>query len=247
MILIPAIDLHDGRCVQLKRGLIDTATIYSNDAGSLSAHWLNEGAERIHVVDLDGAFSGQSENSTSVRAIIKAAGDTPVQLGGGVRTIDAVSSWIDAGVSQVCIGTQAIEDIDFFTEAAERYPNRIILALDARGGFVSTRGWNTTTNIPVRDVLAYCEDLPLFALVFTDIESDGMMKGVNLKRTEQAMADTDIPVIASGGVKGILDLERLRDLHVGGKRLLGAISGSALYEKVLDFRRGVLVLKTVLE
>ena len=244
MILIPAIDLHDGQCVQLKRGLLDTATIYANDAGQLATHWIDQGAERIHVVDLDGAFSGQTENSVSVRAIIEAAGDTPVQLGGGVRTMDAVSSWIDAGVSQVCIGTQAIEDSDFFVEAATRYPDQIILALDARGGFVSTRGWETTTDIAVRDVLSLFAELPLFALVFTDIESDGMMTGVNLRRTEQVLADTDIPVIASGGVKGIVDLENLRDLQVGEKRLFGAISGSALYEKVLDFRRGVLVLKT---
>ena len=246
MILIPAIDLHDGQCVQLKRGLLDTATIYANDAGQLATHWVDQGAERIHVVDLDGAFSGQTENSVSVRAIIESAGDVPVQLGGGVRTMDTVSSWIDAGVSQVCIGTQAIEDSDFFVEAATRYPDQIILALDARGGLVSTRGWETTTDIAVRDVLSLFADLPLFALVFTDIESDGMMTGVNLKRTEQVLADTDIPVIASGGVKGIVDLENLRDLHVGEKRLFGAISGSALYEKVLDFRRGVLVLKTQL-
>ena len=244
MILIPAIDLHDGQCVQLKRGLLDTATIYENDAGRLAAHWIDEGAERIHVVDLDGAFSGQSENTTSIRAIIDAAGDTPVQLGGGIRTEDAVSTWIDAGVSQVCIGTQAIEDVDFFTNVANLFPHQIILALDARGGFVSTRGWKTTTSVSVLDVLEICAELPLFALVFTDIESDGMMTGVNLKRTEQVLATTDIPVIASGGVKGILDLERLRDLHVGGKQLFGAISGSALYERVLDFRRGVLVLRT---
>ena len=244
MILIPAIDLHDGQCVQLKRGLLDTATIYENDAGRLAKHWINEGAERIHVVDLDGAFSGQSENSTSVRAIVEAAGDTPVQLGGGIRTEEAVSTWIDAGISQVCIGTQAIEDVDFFTSVANSFPDQIILALDARGGFVSTRGWKTTTTVSVFEVLEICAELPLFALVFTDIESDGMMTGVNLKRTEQVLAATDIPVIASGGVKGILDLERLRDLRVGEKQLLGAISGSALYERVLDFRRGVLVLKT---
>lgn len=243
MILIPAIDLHNGQCVQLKRGLLDTATIYDNDAGRLARHWTEQGAERLHVVDLDGAFSGQSENTTSIHAIIEAAGDTPVQLGGGIRDMDSVSSWIDAGVAQVCIGTQAIEDVEFFTSAAERYPHRIILALDARGGLVSTRGWDTTTNVPVSEVLAICAELPLFAIVFTDIESDGMMTGVNLKRTEQVLAETTIPVIASGGVKGIVDLEKLRDLEVRDRRLFGAISGSALYEKALDFRRGVLILK----
>ncbi|MYD43480.1 MAG: 1-(5-phosphoribosyl)-5-[(5-phosphoribosylamino)methylideneamino]imidazole-4-carboxamide isomerase [Gammaproteobacteria bacterium] len=244
MILIPAIDLHDGQCVQLQRGLLDTATIYDNDAGRLAEHWIEQGAQRLHVVDLDGAFSGQSENNQSIRAIIQAAGDTPVQLGGGIRDMTAVSTWIDAGIAQVCIGTQAIEDFDFFAAAAEQYPNRIILALDARGGFVSTRGWQTATNVSVRDVLVMCADLPLFAIVFTDIESDGMMTGVNLKRTEQVLADTHIPVIASGGVRGIVDLENLLAINVNDRRVYGAISGSALYEKMLDFRRGVLVLKT---
>ena len=245
MILIPAIDLHDGQCVQLKRGMLDTATVYANDAGNLARHWVEQGAERIHVVDLDGAFSGQSENSNSIQAIVEGAGDVPVQLGGGVRSMEAVSHWLDVGVSQVCVGTQAIEDADFFTAAAEANPDQLILALDARGGFVSTRGWNTTTDVTVPDVLRYCADLPLFAVVYTDIESDGMMTGVNLPRTRQVLEQTNIPVIASGGVKGILDLEQLRDMHVADKRLLGAISGSALYEKKLDFRRGVRVLNAI--
>ena len=243
MILIPAIDLHNGQCVQLKRGLLDTATIYENNAGKLASHWVGLGAKRLHVVDLDGAFSGQSENSASIRAIVDAAADVPVQLGGGIRTEAAVSTWIDAGVSQICIGTQAIEDVDFFTSIARKYPDQIILALDARRGLVSTRGWETTTNVTVLDVLEICAELPLFGLVFTDIESDGMMTGVNLKRTKQVLAATDHPVIASGGVKGIVDLERLRDLQVGERRLFGAISGSALYEGALDFARGSLVLR----
>ncbi len=180
----------------------------------------------------------------SIRAIIDAAGSTPVQLGGGIRTINALSSWLDAGVEQVCIGTQAIEDLNFFTDAAQRFPQRIILALDARGEFVSTRGWETSTNVAVRDILEICEDLPLFAVVFTDIENDGMMTGINFERTEQVLAITHIPVIASGGVKGVVDLERLRDLHVGERKLFGAISGSALYEKKLDFKRGTLALRT---
>lgn len=243
MILIPAIDLHEGRCVQLKRGKLETATVYANDAGGLATHWISQGAERLHVVDLDGAFSGQSENVASIQAIVEAAGDVPVQLGGGIRDMEAVTFWMNVGVSQVCIGTQAIEDADFFSAAAEQYPNRVILALDARGGFVSTRGWNTNTDITVPDVLTFCESMPLYAVVYTDIESDGMMTGVNLHRTQQVLEQTDIPVIASGGVKGILDLERLRDMQVGDKRLFGAISGSALYEKILDFRRGLMVLK----
>ena len=246
MILIPAIDLHDGNCVQLKRGLLNSATIYANDAGSLAKHWLDEGAQRIHVVDLDGAFSGQSENTKSIKSIVAAAGSIPVQLGGGIRTMDAVSRCLDQGISQVCIGTQAIEDATFFFDAIARYPDRIILALDARGGFVSTRGWQETTNVAVSELLAECEDAPIFAVIFTDVEKDGMLSGVNLKRTADVLADTTIPVIASGGVKGIPDLEQLRDLHVGDRELFGVISGSALYEKVLDFRRGQHVLNTVL-
>ena len=246
MILIPAIDLHDGRCVQLRRGLLNSAKVYGQDAGALATHWISEGAQRLHVVDLDGAFAGESQNKASIRAIVAAAGDTPVQLGGGIRSMEAVETWIEAGISQVCIGTQAIEDFDFFATAAQKYSNRIILALDARAGFVSTRGWEANTDVPVSELLAMCAELPLFAIVFTDIESDGMMTGVNIKRTQQVLTETAIPVIASGGVKGILDLERLRDMNVNGKELYGAISGSALYEKVLDFKRGMLVLRTTI-
>lgn len=244
MILIPAIDLHDGQCVQLQRGLLNSVKVYGQDAGALATHWVSEGAERLHVVDLDGAFAGETQNKASIRAIVAAAGETPVQLGGGIRSMDAVATWVEAGVAQVCIGTQAIEDFDFFAAATQQYPNKIILALDARGGFVSTRGWEADTDVPVSELLAMCEELPLFAMVFTDIESDGMMTGVNVKRTQQVLMETDIPVIVSGGVKGILDLERLRDMSVNGKELYGAISGSALYEKVLDFKRGALVLRT---
>ena len=246
MILIPAIDLHDGKCVQLKRGLLGSAKVYADDPGSLADHWVEQGAERLHVVDLDGAFSGQSENTAGIKSIVAVAGDTPIQLGGGIRTMDAVAQCIDQGISQVCIGTQAIEDSTFFFEAVARYPDQIILALDARGGFVSTQGWQETTNITVSELLTECSGAPIFAVVFTDIESDGMLTGVNIKRTTDVLAETHIPVIASGGVKGVMDLEHLRDLRAGERRLFGIISGSALYEKVLDFRRGQLVLNTEL-
>lgn len=242
MILIPAIDLHDGQCVQLKRGVLDSATVYANDPGALSTHWCDQGARRIHVVDLDGAFAGETKNLEGIKAIVNAAGDIPVQLGGGIRTMETVEKHLEVGVSQICIGTQAIEDPTFFNEAAQRYPDQIILALDARSGFVSTRGWQTDTNIPVDDVLSDCADLPLFGLVFTDINSDGMMTGVNIDRTKDVLRKTPVPVIASGGVKGMADLERIRQLGNEFDSLYGVISGSALYERAFDFRRGQRVL-----
>ena len=243
MILIPAIDLHDGRCVQLKRGLLNTATVYADDPGGLAEHWREQNARRIHVVDLDGAFSGQTENAKGIEAIVNAAGDVPVQLGGGIRTMSDVERHLNMGVSQVCIGTQAIEDPDFLMSAAEQFPDQVILALDARSGFVSTRGWQSETNVAVDEVLDDCANVPLFALVFTDIESDGMLSGVNIKRTQDVLAKTAIPVIASGGVNGIADLEQLkRFVNTQDKQLYGVISGSALYEGALDFKRGQRVL-----
>ena len=242
MILIPAIDLHDGRCVQLKRGLLDTATVYADDPGGLATHWREQGAERIHVVDLDGAFSGHTENANGIKAIVEAAESVPIQLGGGIRSLKAVENHLSTGVSQVIIGTQAIEDPAFFIEATRQFPSQVILGLDARSGFVSTRGWQSETNVPVDEVLSDFSELSIFAIVFTDIESDGMLSGVNVNRTEAVLSKTEIPVIASGGVNGIADLEKLRVMRAANRSLYGVISGSALYEGALDFKRGQRVL-----
>lgn len=238
MILIPAIDLHDGKCVQLQRGVLGTASTYGNDAGSMASFWVDEGATRIHVVDLDGAFAGSSINAESIKKVINASGDVEVQLGGGIRNHDAVSYWIDQGISQVILGTQAVEDPEFLEDVSVRFPDRVILGLDARGEYVSTRGWNDTTSITVEEVLASCAELPIHSMVYTDIERDGMLSGINISATEKVLNKAPMPVVASGGIRGMMDLEMLAKLSDQHANLVGVISGSALYEKQLDFKRG---------
>ena len=238
MILIPAIDLHDGRCVQLQRGDLETASTYGNDAGSMASYWVDEGAKRIHVVDLDGAFSGSSINAESVKRVIAASGDVEVQLGGGIRSRDAVSYWIDQGVSQVILGTQAVEDPEFLQDVASQYPDRVILGLDARGDYVSTRGWKDTTSLTIEEVLSYCVGIPIHSMVYTDIERDGMLTGINTTTTKKVLTMAPLPVVASGGIRGMMDLEMLAKLSDEHANLVGVISGSALYEKQLDFKRG---------
>ena len=238
MILIPAIDLHDGKCVQLQRGELGTASTYGNDAGSMASFWVDEGVSRIHVVDLDGAFAGSSINSEGIKKVIEASGDVDVQLGGGIRSYDSVSYWLDQGVSQVILGTQAIEDPDFLQDVATQFPNRVILGLDSRGDYVSTRGWNDTTSITVEEVLQQCQNIPLYAMVYTDIERDGMLTGLNIPAIEKVLNRAVMPVIASGGIRGMMDLELLAKLSDQHANLIGVISGSALYEKQLDFKRG---------
>ena len=238
MILIPAIDLHDGKCVQLRRGELGTASTYGNDAGSMASYWADQGVNRIHVVDLDGAFEGSSINSDSISKIIEASGEVDVQLGGGIRTFDAVAYWLDQGISQIILGTQAIEDPEFLQTVATRFPNQIILGLDARGDYVSTRGWKDTTSITVDDVLAQCHGLELYAMVYTDIERDGMLTGLNTKAIEKVLNKAAMSVIASGGIRGMMDLELLAMLSDQHDNLIGVISGSAMYEKKLDFKRG---------
>ena len=242
MILIPAIDLHDGQCVQLKRGLLDSASIYSDDPAAMAAHWVEQGARRIHVVDLDGAFAGQPRNSGLVRAIVQSAGDIPVQIGGGIRTMEVVEAYMALGVSQVIIGTQAVEDPDFMVAAADAFPDRLILGLDARDGFLATRGWDETSELHVDAVVERFAALAVHAIVYPDIERDGMLTGVNVEATAALARKSPFPVVASGGVKSLDDLSRLAAADLGDKSFLGAITGSAIYERTLDFARGQALL-----
>jgi len=242
MLLIPAIDLHEGKCVQLKRGLLDSVSVYSDDPASMARHWIDQGARRIHVVDLDGAFQGKPVNLHLVEKIVEAAGTVPIQVGGGVRNQDVFKSYIEVGVSQVIVGTQAVEDQSFLESLSQVYPRRVILGLDARGDLVATRGWDTDTNVGINDLLDHIEGLRLHSIVYTDIERDGMLSGVNLDRTIKVAQSTQIPVIASGGIKSLEDLRALKKVNLQGKDLFGVISGSALYERTLDFQAGQLLL-----
>lgn len=241
--LIPAIDLHRGQCVQLQRGKLESARIYSHNAFNLASHWVNLGAERLHVVDLDGAFMGSSQNIESVEQIVAAADGVPVQLGGGIRTRDAIEFWLARGITQVILGTQAILDPTFLGSVATRYSKQIILGLDVRDGVASIRGWQDDSHADVQDVLHNVASLPLFSIVFTDVKRDGMLTGANIQSIQDFLVQTEIDVIASGGIRNTDDLRQLRVLSDSHPNLVGAISGSALYEKQIDFADGLAICR----
>ena len=234
MLLIPAIDLKGGQCVQLRQGIMESATVYSADPGAMARHWVEAGARRLHVVDLDGAFAGMPVNQALVRRIVEAAGTVPVQIGGGIRDLETARSYLDIGVSQIITGTSAIEDPDFLATLAATLPGRVVLGLDARDGRLATRGWATVHEV---DAVAFASAVPeeLFAIVYTDVGRDGMLAGVNVEATRRVALAAHAPVIASGGVRSLDDLRAIHDLGLGPDRILGAISGSALYEGKLDF------------
>ena len=234
MIVIPAIDIQDGRCVQLKQGVKDSASVYGDDPVAMVERWTSRGARRIHVVDLDGAFAGARVHAGVVQGIAAAAGDVPVQVGGGVRSAESIERYLDAGVSQVIVGTRAIEDPPFLAAMAERFPGRVILGLDARAGRAATAGWDETSQTGAVEFAASVAHLPLFAIVFTDIERDGMLTGVNAEATAAVAAAGEVPVIASGGVRDLDDIRRLKGLGLAERELMGVIAGSSLYEGTLE-------------
>ena len=234
MLLIPAIDLKGGQCVQLRQGIMASATVYSNDPPGMARRWVDAGARRLHVVDLDGAFAGRPVNRELVGRIVEAAGSVPVQVGGGIRDMESARSYLDVGVSQIIAGTRAVEDPVFLGSLAEAFPGSVILGLDARDGRLATRGWATVNEV---DAVAFAGalDVDLFAIVYTDVGRDGMLTGVNVAATRRMAGAAKAPIIASGGVRSLADLEALNGLGLGPDELLGAISGSALYEGTLDF------------
>ena len=199
----------------------------------MAQRWIALGARRLHVVDLDGAFAGKRVNASLVGGIATAAGDVPVQVGGGIRTLEEIESYLDAGVGQVIVGTRAIEDPSFLQAASARFPDQVILGLDARAGRAATAAWGNTSDVSALDIASGVSELPLFAIVFTDIERDGMLSGINAEATAAIARASGLPVIASGGVRDGDDLRRLRALRLD--QLLGVIAGSALYEGTLDF------------
>ena len=233
MILIPAIDIQGGRCVQLRQGVKQSASVYGDDPVAMAERWTGLGARRLHVVDLDGAFAGERVNASLVGGIAAAAGDVPVQVGGGIRSLAEIESYLVAGVSQVIVGTRAIEDPSFLQTAAKHFPGQVILGLDARDGRAATAAWGETSEVSALDIASSVSEFALFALVFTDIERDGMLSGINADATAAIARASGLPVIASGGVRDDDDLRRLRALRLD--QLLGVIAGSALYEGTLDF------------
>lgn len=238
MILYPAIDLKDGACVRLLRGDMQAATVFGTDPAAQARAFQDAGAEWLHLVDLNGAFAGQPVNGAAVAAILDAV-TIPVQLGGGIRDMETAARWLEGGVARVILGTAAVEDPAFVAEAARRWPGRIAIGIDARGGRVATRGWAEETALTASELAARFEGAGLGAIIYTDIDRDGAMGGPNIEATEALARAVTIPVIASGGVSSLGDLVALRDTGV----IAGAISGRALYDGALDLGEALAALR----
>ncbi len=231
MILFPAIDLKGGRCVRLEQGDMEKATVFSDDPAAQAQSFERQGFTHLHVVDLDGAFAGQSRNGAAVEQIL-ARVKMPVQLGGGIRNIAAVEGWLDKGVARVIIGTAAVRDPGFVREAARRHPGRVAVGIDARDGVVAVEGWAKSSELSALELGKRFEDAGVSAVIYTDISRDGVLKGLNIEGTLALANALDIPVIASGGLASLADVERL--LRPDCARLEGAITGRALYDGRLD-------------
>ncbi|WBY16413.1 1-(5-phosphoribosyl)-5-[(5-phosphoribosylamino)methylideneamino]imidazole-4-carboxamide isomerase [Erythrobacteraceae bacterium WH01K] len=236
MIVFPAIDLKNGEVVRLAEGDMDRATVYGDDPAAQAMLFAGVGASHLHVVDLDGAFAGESRNRDAVEAIVKAF-PGKMQLGGGIRDRIAVEGWLALGVDRIVIGSAALKDPDFVKEAARANPQRIVVAVDARDGMVATEGWAEVSDVPVADMARRFEDAGVASLLFTDIGRDGLLKGCNVAATLDLARATDLPVIASGGVAGMEDIHALA-AHAG-EGIEGVITGRALYEGRLDLAEAI--------
>ncbi|HQU87231.1 MAG TPA: 1-(5-phosphoribosyl)-5-[(5-phosphoribosylamino)methylideneamino]imidazole-4-carboxamide isomerase [Denitromonas sp.] len=235
MLLIPAIDLKDGHCVRLKQGEMDDATVFSEDPGATARHWLDQGARRLHLVDLNGAFAGKPVNEKAIKQIVQAVGDDiPVQLGGGIRDLETIERYLDDGISYVIIGTAAVKNPGFLQDACSAFPGHIIVGLDAKDGKVAVDGWSKLTGHDVVDLALKFEDYGVEGVIYTDIGRDGMLSGVNVEATVRLAQALRIPVFASGGIASVTDIEALCAVEHEG--VVGAITGRAIYEGTLDFR-----------
>ena len=237
MLIIPAIDLKDGRCVRLQQGRMETATVFSEDPVAMARHWSAEGARRLHIVDLNGAIAGRPKNEKVIRQMIDAVGETtPIEVGGGIRDLDTIESYLDAGVGYVIVGTAAVKNPGLLHDACYAFPGHIIVGLDAKDGKVAVEGWSKMTGHDVVDLAKKFEDYGVEALVYTDIGRDGMMSGVNVEATLRLALAIKIPIIASGGLNSIEDVQHICARLVP-EGVIGAIAGRALYEGKLDFKK----------
>jgi phosphoribosylformimino-5-aminoimidazole carboxamide ribotide isomerase len=242
MLLIPAIDLKDGHCVRLKQGDMDQSTIFSEDPAAMARKWVEAGARRLHLVDLNGAFAGKPVNEAAVKAIVREIdGEIPIQLGGGIRDLDTIERYLDDGISYVIIGTAAVKNPGLLHDACYAFPGHIIVGLDARDGKVATDGWSKMTGHDVVDLAKKFEDYGVEAIVYTDIGRDGMLTGVNVEATVKLARELKTPVIASGGIASLEDIHQL--VPYAGDGIAGAIAGRALYEGRLDFREALKAAK----
>jgi phosphoribosylformimino-5-aminoimidazole carboxamide ribotide isomerase len=238
MLIIPAIDIKDGQCVRLQQGDMKLATVFSDDAGAMARHWVDAGAKRLHVVDLNGAFAGKPRNEAAIKSIVGAVGnDIPIQLGGGIRNLETVERYLDDGITYIVIGTAAVKNPGFLHEACDAFPGHIIVGLDARDGKVATDGWSKLTGHDVIDLAKRFQDYGVEAVIYTDIGRDGMMTGINIEATVRLAKALTVPVIASGGLNSLDDVKRLCAVEDEG--IAGAITGRAVYEGTLDFKKAL--------
>ena len=235
MLIIPAIDLKDGQCVRLKQGLMEDATVFSDSPATMARHWVTQGARRLHLVDLNGAFAGKPKNESAIKAILKEVGDDiPVQLGGGIRDLDTIERCLDDGLTYVIIGTAAVKNPGFLHDACTAFPGHIIVGLDAKDGKVATDGWSKLTGHDVVDLGKKFQDYGVESIIYTDIGRDGMLSGINIEATVRLAQALTIPVIASGGLSNLDDIQQL--LAVESEGVIGTIAGRAIYDGSLDFK-----------
>jgi phosphoribosylformimino-5-aminoimidazole carboxamide ribotide isomerase len=236
MVIIPAIDIKDGRCVRLKQGDMTEETVFSEDPVGVARHWLAQGARRLHIVDLNGAVAGKPRNEAVIREIVQAVGDEiPVQLGGGIRDLDTVEGYIDAGVTYVVIGTAAVKNPGFLQDACAAFAGHVIAGLDAKDGKVAIEGWSKMTRHDVVDLARKFEEYGAESIIYTDIGRDGMLTGVNIDATVRLARELRIPVIASGGLTDIAGVKALCEVAEEG--IMGVITGRAIYQGTLDFKK----------
>lgn len=232
MLIIPAIDLKDGKCVRLRQGRMEDSTVFGDDPVAMAARWVEAGCRRLHLVDLNGAFEGKPVNGDVVQAICRRYPDLPVQIGGGIRSGEIIEQYLQAGVEYVIIGTKAVKEPDFVDEVCRQFPGHIIVGIDARDGKVATDGWAEVSSVEATDLARRFAQAGVSSIVYTDIARDGMMQGVNVEATLAMAKASPIPVIASGGITNMDDIRALK--AVASQGILGAITGRAIYEGTLD-------------
>jgi phosphoribosylformimino-5-aminoimidazole carboxamide ribotide isomerase len=239
MVVIPAIDVKDGRCVRLRQGDMDAETVYGTDIPSMATRWVQAGATIIHLVDLNGAVEGEPRNLTQIEAVIRSA-PVQVQVGGGIRNMTTVRRYFKSGISRIVLGTGALKDRAFLRQACQEFPKRIMLGLDARDGKVAVNGWTSLSETTATHLLKELAGFDLGAVIYTDIARDGMLSGPNIAALREILTFSAFPVIASGGISTIEDLQALQSL---GSRVEGAIVGKALYDGKLNYREAVAALR----
>jgi phosphoribosylformimino-5-aminoimidazole carboxamide ribotide isomerase len=238
MLIIPAIDLKDGHCVRLKQGDMQASTTFSEQPETVARHWVEQGAQRLHVVDLNGAVAGRPKNEAAIGNILKAVGDRiPVQLGGGIRDLDTIERYLDLGVSYIIIGTAAVKNPGFLQDACSAFSGHIIVGLDAKDGRVAVEGWSKMTRHEVTDLALKFQDYGVESIIYTDIGRDGMLTGINMDATVKLAQALQVPVIASGGLTGLSDIEALCKVESEG--VTGVIAGRSIYQGTLDFKEAL--------